>query len=88
MFTNLNVNGYVDCLRQIPPINLQAVSLLNEARQKALMGGEVLAVPPEHVATATVELIEYTTACAALLVKLKHLTPVILTTLECPTWQL
>ncbi len=88
MFTNLDMNGFVDCLRQIPPINLQAMSLLNEARQNALMGGDALAVPPDRVATATVELIEYTTACAALLEKLKHLTPVILTTLECPAWQL
>ncbi len=88
MFTNLELNGFVDCLRQIPPVNLQAVSLLYEARQNVLTGGGSLAVPSDRVATATTELINYTMTCAALLNKLKYLTPIILTELECPAWPL
>lgn len=88
MFTNLDLNGFVDCLYQIPPVNLQAVALLDEARQNILVGGGSLAVPSDRVATATTELIDYTTTCGMLLGKLKHLTPVILTKLECPAWPL
>ncbi|MHB8625531.1 MAG: hypothetical protein ACYDBJ_00650 [Aggregatilineales bacterium] len=88
MFTSLSVQGLVDCLSRLPPLELHAVTLLREARQVAAMGGVLPAVPAERVAAATTELIAYTKACAALIGKFASLTPVILPGLECPTWPL
>ena len=82
-----NTQGLVDCLRQIPPVELQAMRLLREL-PRSLAGGWFPAVPPHDVATATHELIEYTQSCAALIEKLKFLAPIILPTLEIPEWPL
>ena len=83
-----DVQRFVDCLNQIPPVELQAVTLLREARQVAAMGGALPAVPPDTLAAATTELIAYTKACAALIGKLAYLSPVILSGVECPAWPL
>jgi hypothetical protein len=88
VFTSLQPQGLVDCLCGVPPLDLHAVSLLNEARQSAVTGGTPLVVPPERVAAATTELIAYTKACAALLTKLTYLSPVTLTDVEHPAWPL
>ena len=83
-----DVQRFIDCLSQIPPVELQAVTLLREARQMAAMGGTFPAVLPDTLAAATTELIAYTKACAALIGKLAYLSPVILPELECPAWPL
>lgn len=77
-----------DCLSQLPPVELQAVTLLRDARQMAETGDVLPTVPPDQIAAATTELIAYTKACAALLRNLAYLTPVILPNLECPSWPL
>jgi len=87
MFTCWNAAELEDCLRQIPPVELLAVTLLREQRQYAT-GGWCPTVPPECVAEATQELIAYTQACAALVDRLHHLSPVTLSTLESPSWPL
>ena len=88
MFTGLDVKGLVDCLSQLSPVELQAVTLLREVRQMAAAGGALPAVPPDTLAAAASELIGYTKACAALIGKLAYLSPVILPELECPAWPL
>jgi hypothetical protein len=88
VFTGLQPQGLVDCLCGVPPLDLHAVCILNEARQSAVTGGAPLVVPPERVAAATTELIAYTKACAALLTKLTYLSPVTLTEVEHPAWPL
>ncbi|MHB8629802.1 MAG: hypothetical protein ACYDBJ_25835 [Aggregatilineales bacterium] len=88
MFTSLDVQGLVDCLSHIPPVKLQAVTLLREARQIAATGGALPAVSPDSIAAAATEVIAYTKACAALISKLAYLSPVILPGLECPAWPL
>ena len=87
MFTSLDAQGLVDCLSQIPPVELQAMRLLRELPRSSA-GDWFPEVPPNDVATATCELIEYTQACAALIEKLKYLAPVILATLDIPEWPL
>lgn len=87
MFTSLDVQGLVDCLSQIPPVELEAVRLLR-ALPPHSAGGWFPVVPPDCVADAARELIAYTKACAALTEKLKYLSPVILPTLEIPEWPL
>ncbi len=87
MFTSLDAKGLVDCLSQIPPIKLQAVTMLHEMRQ-ATIGGWFPAVPPDTIAAATSEIIAYTKACASLVGKLAYLSPVIIPGLECPQWPL
>ena len=88
MFTGLDAQGLVDCLRQVAPVELQAVMLLREVRYSAATDGVLPAVPPEVVAAATTELITYTKACAALIRNLAYLSPVVLSGLECPAWPL
>jgi len=87
MFTSLDARGLVDCLSQIPPIELQAVELLCSLPRNPT-GGWFPIVPPECVAQATQQLIAYTRSCAALLDKLKYLPPTTLPTLEIPEWPL
>lgn len=87
MFTSLDAQGLVNCLSQIPPVELQAVRLLHDARL-TVSGGWFPTVPPDCIAQATQELITYTQACAALLDKLKYLAPIIIPTLEIPEWPL
>jgi len=77
----------VDCLSQIPPVELQAVRLLNDLRLTAT-GGWFPTVPPETVVSATREIIDYTKSCAALLEKLTSLAPVTLSTVEILEWPL
>lgn len=86
MFTSLDPTGLVNCLSQIPPAPLQAMTLLQELQHTA--GGWFPAVPAAVVVDATRELIDYTQSCAALLDKLKFLTPITLLTLEIPEWPL
>ena len=87
MFTSLDAQGLMDCLSQIPPVELQAMRLLRKLPRSSA-GGWFPAVSPYDVATATCELIEYTQSCASLVEKLKFLTPIILPTLEIPEWPL
>ena len=87
MFTSLNVLELVDCLSQIPPVELQAVKLLNDLRLNAT-GGWFPTVPPDAVVSATREIIDYTKSCAALLEKLTSLAPVTLSTVEILEWPL
>ena len=87
MFTSLDAQGLVDCLSQIPPVELQAMRLLRELPRSSA-DGWFPAVPPNDVATATCELIEYIQLCAALVEKLKYLVPVTLPMLEIPEWPL
>ncbi|MHB8624565.1 MAG: hypothetical protein ACYDBJ_20790 [Aggregatilineales bacterium] len=88
MFTSLGIQGLVGCLGRIPPVELQAIALLREARQNAETGGGLSVVLPDTIAAATSEIISYTKTCAALISKLAYLPPVILPGLECPTWPL
>jgi len=88
MFTSLDVLELVDCLSQIPPVELQAVRLLNDLRLTATGGGWFPTVPPETVVSATREIIDYTKSCAALLEKLTSLTPITLSTVEILEWPL
>ena len=79
----------MDCLHQIPPLELKAMTLLREVRLTANTGSLFPTVPVECVVAATQELVQYTTACAALQRKLaEQLAPVILPTLEIPEWPL
>jgi hypothetical protein len=82
-----DVFDLVDCLSQIPPVELQAVKLLNDLRLTTL-GGWFPTVPPESVVNTTREIIDYTKLCAALLEKLTSLAPVILSTVEILEWPL
>ncbi len=85
MFTSLSMDGLVDCLSQVPPIELEAVRLLHAL---PAMGGWFPTVPPDCLVAATQELITYTKDCAALLDKLTYLPPIILSTVEIPEWPL
>lgn len=87
MFTSLDVHGLVDCLSHVPPVELQAVRLLQDLPPTSA-GGWFPTVPPECVVEATQELIIYTKSCAALADKLKYLAPIVLPTLEIPEWPL
>ena len=85
MFTSLDVLDLVDCLSQIPPVELQAVKLLNDLRLTTL-GGWFPTVPSDAVVSATREIIDYTKSCAALNEKLTSLAPVTLSTVEILEW--
>ena len=87
MFTSLDAQGLVDCLSQIPPVELEAVRLIRTLPLTST-GGWFPAVTPDCVAEAACELIAYTKACAALTDKLQYLSPVILPTLDIPEWPL
>jgi hypothetical protein len=75
----------MDCLSQVPPVELAAMRLIRTLPLNAA-GGWFPTVPPDSVAEAARELIAYTKACAALTDQLKYLSPVPLTTLEIPEW--
>jgi hypothetical protein len=87
MFTSLTVQGLVDCLSHLPPVELAALRLVRELPLTSA-GVWFPAVPPDGVAEATRELIDYTKSCAALVDKLKYLAPITLPTLEIPEWPL
>jgi hypothetical protein len=87
MFTSLDSIQLMDCLSQIPPVELQAVKLLNDLRLTATSGW-FPTVPPETVVSATREIIDYTKSCAVLLEKLTSLAPVTLSTVEILEWPL
>ena len=87
MFTSLDSIQLVDCLSQIPPVELQAVTLLNDLRF-TMTGGWFPTVLPEVAVSATREIIDYTKSCAALLEKLTSLAPVTLSTVEILEWPL
>ncbi len=88
MFTSLDVQGLVNCLSQVPPVELQAVTLLRELRCTSATGGWFPAVQPDCVVEATRQLIDYIKSCATLLDKLKYLAPITLPMLEIPEWPL
>ncbi len=87
MFTTLDVAALADCLSQVPPIELKALSLFRELYQSA-GGGAHPAVPSDRVVEATRELIAYTQSCAEAIDRLQHLPPVTLTSVEILEWPL
>ena len=86
MFTRLDAHGLVNCLENVPPVELRAVLLLQTLHDSA--DGTLPTVSQDTLASATVELIAYTKACAALLNKLAYLTPIALTNVACAAWPL
>jgi len=83
---NPDLSELVDGLSQLPPVTLEALRLLDE--QRLMFGGWYPTVSLEVAVSATQELIAYLKDCAALADRLKALTPIILPTLEIPSWPL
>ncbi len=83
MFRSLDVQDLVDCLSQIPPVELEALRLMR-ALPVSPTGGWFPAVSPDGIADAARERIAYTKACAALADTPNALSPVILPTLDIP----
>jgi|GEM_PF-716114 len=78
----------VNYLEHVPPVELQAVALLQMMNGDTSAGGALPIVSQEMLTSATSELIAYTKSCAALASKLQYLTPIVLSTVECAAWPL
>ncbi len=76
MFAVFDVLALVDCLSQVPPVELKGLDLLRQVRP--LTGDWFPQVPAALVAEATVQLIDYTQTCAASIHKLQALPAVTL----------
>ncbi len=76
MFAAFDVLTLVDCLSQVPPVELKGLDLLRQIRP--LNGDWFPQVPAALVVEATVQLIDYTQTCAAAIHKLQALPPVTL----------
>jgi len=87
MFRSLDVQDLVDCLRQIPPVELEALRLIR-ALPVSSTDGWFPAASPDGIAEAARELIAYTKACAVLADTLNALSPVILPALDILEWPL
>jgi len=88
MFTSLEATELVNCLERVPPVELQALALLQALHGHESAGGTLPIVSQETLTSATSELIAYTKSCAALASKLQYLTPIVLSTVECASWPL
>ena len=88
MFTSLEAAEFVNCLERVPPVELQAVALLQVIHGHESTGGTLPTVSQETLTSATSELIAYTKSCAALVSKLQYLTPIVLSNVECAAWPL
>ena len=78
----------VNCLEHVPPVELQAVVLLQVIHRHESASSALPTVSQEMLTSATSELIAYTKSCAALASKLQYLTPIVLSTVECSAWPL
>lgn len=78
MFTGMTTEYLVECLRQIPPVELKGLELLRRLR---LQTGEWFPTGASsgEVIEATTQLIAYTQACSTAANRLERLTPVLLT---------
>ncbi len=76
MFATFDVLTLVDCLGRVPPVELKGLELLRQLRP--LTGDWFPQVPVALLTEATVQLIEYTQACAAAIHKLQALPPITL----------
>jgi len=88
MFTSLEAAEFVNCLERVPPVELQAVALLQVMHGDRSASGLLPIVSQDMLTSATSELIAYTKSCAALVSKLQYLTPIVLSTVECSAWPL
>lgn len=88
MFTGLDSSGLVNCLEHVPPVELQAVVLLQAIHGHELADGTLPTVSQKTLTSATSELIAYTKSCAVLANKLQYLTPIVLSNVECVAWPL
>ena len=79
MFTGFDVLSLVDCLGQVPPVELKGLELLRQLRP--LTVDWFPQVPAAALSEATAQIIEYTQVCAATVGKLQVLPPITLTTL-------
>ncbi len=72
--SNHNVLTLVDCLGKVPPVELKGLELLRQLRP--LTGDWFPQVSAALLSEATVQLIDYTQACAAAIHKLQALPPI------------
>jgi hypothetical protein len=81
MFTGITSLDLVECLSNVPPVELKGLELLRQLRPFPGMTPPQL--PLEALIEATTELVDYTKHCAQIAARLRALSPILLNTVPC-----